>query len=125
MATVGREEQIDIKKSGTFPIVHGIRTLAIEKGIMETSTVRRIEAMAGDRVLPAEFGRELIGALRFFMEMRLRSQLRAARLGTVEGESLVKPSDLTTLERDLLRDALRVVKEFRELVRSHFNLRMF
>ena len=125
MATVGREEQIDIKKSGTFPIVHGIRTLAIEKGIMDTSTVKRIEVMAGDRVISADFGKELIGALRFFMEMRLRSQLRAARLGTIEGESLVRPSELSTLERDLLRDALRVVKEFRELVRSHFNLRMF
>jgi CBS domain-containing protein len=125
MATVGREESIDIKKSGTFPIVHGIRTLSIERGIFETPTVRRIEALANENVLTQGFARELTGSLRFFMEMRLRSQLRAMRLGTIEGESLVKPSELTTLERDLLRDALRVVKEFREFVRGHFNLRMF
>jgi CBS domain-containing protein len=45
--------------------------------------------------------------------------------GNPEAEADIKPSELTTLERDLLRDALRVVKEFRELVRAHFNLRMF
>lgn len=125
MASVGREEAIDIKKAGVFPIVHGIRTMAIEHGILETSTARRVEALAGQGVFSAGFARELLVSLRFFMELRLRSQLKAMRLETVEGESIVNPRELSTLERELLRDALRVMKEFRELVRGHFNLRMF
>lgn len=37
MATVGvGSDAIHIKKSGTFPIVHGVRTLAIDKAILET-----------------------------------------------------------------------------------------
>ena len=125
MATVGREEIIDIKKSGTFPIVHGIRSMAIERGIFETPTAKRIEALTTQGILAADFARELIVALRFFMELRLRSQLQAVRRGTVEGESLIRPRELTNVERDLLRDALRVVKVFREVVRSRFNLRLF
>src|SRR5262249_11396465 len=46
MVSVGvTSDTIDIKKTGTFPIVHGIRTLSIEHGVMPTSTVRRVEAL--------------------------------------------------------------------------------
>jgi CBS domain-containing protein len=44
---------------------------------------------------------------------------------TTEGESIVRASELTTLDRDLMRDGLRVVKRFREIVRNHFKLGMF
>ena len=125
LATVGREEPIDLKKSGTFPIVHGIRSLAIEKGLTETSTVERIQKIAEGHLFDEAFARELSEAFGYFVELRLRSQLRAHLAGTTEGESLLRPSDLTTLDRDLLRDALRVVKRFREIVRSHFKLGMF
>lgn len=125
LATVGREEPIDIKKSGTFPIVHGVRSLAIEKGLSATSTAERILAIAETRFFDETFARELSDALGYFMELRLKSQLRAHLAGTTEGESLLRPSDLTTLDRDLLRDALRVVKRFREIVRNHFKLGMF
>ncbi|MCE1237891.1 MAG: DUF294 nucleotidyltransferase-like domain-containing protein [Hyphomicrobiales bacterium] len=125
LATVGHEEPIDLKKSGTFPIVHGIRSLAIEKGLIETSTVERIQKIAEGHFFDEAFARELSEAFGYFMELRLKSQIRAHLAGTTEGESLLKPSDLTTLDRDLLRDALRVVKRFREIVRSHFKLGMF
>ncbi|HMT14553.1 MAG TPA: putative nucleotidyltransferase substrate binding domain-containing protein, partial [Aestuariivirga sp.] len=125
MASVGREDSINLKKAGIFPIVHGIRSYAIEKGVRETGTLARIDELAGMGALEADMAKELAGAFRFLMELRLRSQLAAVKHGNPEAEADIKPSELTTLERDLLRDALRVVKEFRELVRAHFNLRMF
>ncbi|KPL52845.1 hypothetical protein ABB55_11990 [Prosthecomicrobium hirschii] len=125
MATVGREEVIDLKKSGTFPIVHGIRSLAIEHGLAEAGTVARIGRLAEIGLLSAAFARELTGAFRFFSELRLRAQLRAVRVGEPHQERLVRPSDLTSTDRDLLRDALRVVKQFRDIVRSHFKLGLF
>ena len=54
------------------------------------------------------------------MTMRLDAQI-AERAST----SLVKPGELSTMERDLLRDALQVTKGLREQVRRHFNLAMF
>ncbi|GAM55337.1 signal-transduction protein [Vibrio ishigakensis] len=36
------KEGIDIKKGGIFPIVHGVRTLALENGIVERNTFERI-----------------------------------------------------------------------------------
>ena len=84
MVSVGaRSDAVDIKKVGTFPIVHGTRTLAIEKGIFETSTADRINAIAATRIFDADFAQNLISALHFFMELRLRSQLKARRLGNL------------------------------------------
>ena len=37
--------QLDIKKGGIFPIVHGIRTIAIEYRVKATNTFERIEAL--------------------------------------------------------------------------------
>jgi CBS domain-containing protein len=47
----------------------------------------------------------------------------AASAGT--SGTLVRPSSLSSMERDLLRDAFQVVKQFRGLIRHHFNLGMF
>lgn len=125
MATVGRDEVIDLKKSGVFPIVHGIRCLAIEKGIDETSTVSRIEALAETSIFGSTFKDELIGAFRYLMALRLKSQLAASKRGSMEDEAQVRLSALTTLDRDLMRDSLRIVKQFREVVRNHFKLGLF
>ena len=118
----GKGDALDLKKGGIFPIVHGIRSLAIEHGLLETATDKRIVRLREIGVLQADFARELSQALQFLLMLRLDGQL-AASAGT--SGSLVRPSSLSSMERDLLRDAFHVVKRFREFVRRHFNLGMF
>ncbi len=126
MASVGVASGIiHIKKSGTFPIVHGIRTIAIEKGLAETSTADRIDALARNNTLGEELAGDLKSALSYFMEVRLRSQLTAIKTGRHDEEAIVRLSELSTRDRDLLRDALKVVKRFRETVRSRYHLGLF
>ena len=126
MATVGvGSEAIDLKKAGIFPIVHGVRTMALDRGIPDTSTAGRIEALVEAGAFNPEFGRELIGALRVFMEYRLPPQLEAVRRGALEREALIWPSELHAADRDILRDALRVVRQFRETVRHRYKLAAF
>jgi len=57
--------------------------------------------------------------------LRLRSQLRAVKTDEREMESIVRLSELSTSDRDLLRDALRVVKQFREVIRHRYHLGLF
>jgi CBS domain-containing protein len=99
--------------------------MSIERGIVVTPTARRIAALVADGELGEEFGRELASALSYFMEIRLRSQLRAMKTGQREMESVVCLSELSTADRDLLRDALRVVKQFREVIRHRYHLGLF
>ncbi|HEX2136268.1 MAG TPA: DUF294 nucleotidyltransferase-like domain-containing protein [Microvirga sp.] len=126
MATVGvGPDEIDVKRAGIFPIVHGVRTLAIDKKIAAASTAGRIEALVAAGSLESPFGRELTSALRVFMEFRLRAQLRALVRGTVQAEATVNLREITTADRDILRDALRIVRQFRELIRNRYHLGAF
>jgi len=113
-------DALDLKKGGIFPVVHGIRSLAIQHKLTETNTAARAEKLAELGVLGRETARELVEALRYLMTLKLDAELAA-----VEGSSLVRPSELSTMERDLLRDALQIVKKFREYLRRHFNLGAF
>jgi CBS domain-containing protein len=118
----GTGDALDLKKGGIFPIVHGVRSLAIEQGLLETSTDRRITRLRDLGVLQAEFARDLSQAFLFLLMLRLDAQL-AASAGA--SGTLVRPAQLSSMERQLLRDALHVVKQFREIVRHHFRLGSF
>ncbi len=113
-------DSLDLKKGGIFPIVHGVRALALQHKIFETGTAARIDRLADIGALSLETARELVEALRYLMTLKLDAELHEA-----EGASLVRPGQLSTMERDLLRDALQIVKRFREFLRRHFNLQMF
>ena len=55
----GKGDALDLKKGGIFPIVHGVRSLAIEHGLLETATDKRIARLCDIGVLQADFAREL------------------------------------------------------------------
>lgn len=126
MSSIGSGgDSVDIKRAGMFPIVHGVRTLAIEKSILATPTAARIEALVEAGSLELAFGRDLTSALHVFMEFRLRSQVQALHTGTMQAECVVGLDEITTVERDILRDALRIVRQFRELIRTRYSLGAF
>ena len=120
VAAKGQGDALDLKKGGVFPIVHGVRALAIERGLLETGTGARIARLAELGALTPHFARELTQALRYLMTLRLDAELAEAPSG-----GLAAPSELSSMERDLLRDAFQIVKRLREIVRRHFNLAMF
>jgi CBS domain-containing protein len=120
VASKGQGDALDLKKGGVFPIVHGVRALAIERRLLETGTSARIARLAELGALTPHFARELTQALRYLMTLRLDAELAEAPSG-----GLAAPSELSSMERDLLRDAFQIVKRLREIVRRHFNLAMF
>ena len=122
ITSAGNGDAIDLKKGGLFPIVHGVRSLALEHGLIETATDKRINRLRDMGVLHAEFARELHQAFNFMLMLRLDGQLAESAGAT---GTLVRPSSLSSMERDLLRDAFYVVKKFREFIRHHFNLGAF
>jgi CBS domain-containing protein len=113
--------EVDLKKGGIFPIVHGVRSLALERGLMETSTVQRIQRLVETGMFSRDFGREITQSLYLLMTLRLDVQLTASG----SSGALVRPDRLSSMQRDVLRDAFQVVKQLRDIVRRHFNLNAF
>ncbi|MGY4107814.1 putative nucleotidyltransferase substrate binding domain-containing protein [Aeromonas encheleia] len=109
-------EGLDLKRGGLFALVHGIRLLALEAKILETSTLGRIEALVACDRLSSDYGANLAEAFRLFVRLRLRSQLKG-------GDHRVRVEALSHSERDLLRHALHQVKKFQQWLALHFRLR--
>ncbi len=115
------QERLHLKKAGLFPLVHGVRALALAQRIEATGTEARIQALVAQQVLDPGLGQELVHSLHFFMGLRLRAGLQ--EIDTARPVSgTVDVQRLSTLDRDLLKDTLGVVKRFRARLRLHFRL---
>jgi CBS domain-containing protein len=115
---------IDIKKGGIFPIVHGVRTMALERRVRVTPTLERLDALVEDGRLDKRFAEDLGEALSLFTELRLRQQL-ARMEGDQDADrdpDRVVVQELSSLERDLLREALHIVKDFKQRLSHRFHL---
>ena len=112
--------EIDVKKGGIFPIVHGVRALALERRIDEVNSFARIEVLASAGALERDFAEDLTEALQYLMEIRLRG-----RLDKDGDDHLVRARDLSRLQHDGLRDSLLIAKRFKERIRYHFRLEAF
>lgn len=118
-----RHNQLDIKKGGIFPIVHGVRSLALEHRLDKTNTIERIKELMERGVFDKKIGVELIEAFAFMLSLRLQAEF--SNLGTEQGHSnYINPSKLNKLERDLLKDSLKIVNEFKKFITYHFKLNM-
>ena len=114
-------ETFDLKKIGTFPIVHGARALALEHRLDALGTVERLQALANLQVLPAALVRDLIETLRMLMTLKLRNNLRQLSLEQTIS-NLVELNSLGTLDRDQLTDALGIIRQFKQLLRLRYRL---
>ena len=115
------KEALDIKKAGTFPLVHGIRSLALAHGIRATSTVERVKALVTAGRLPEKLAEDLIDSLHFFMGLKLKIGLQRLETGHAASDG-IQLDKLTSLDRDLLKDTLGVVKQFKALLNQRFHL---
>ncbi|MGJ7512164.1 putative nucleotidyltransferase substrate binding domain-containing protein [Variovorax sp. GT1P44] len=114
-------QAIDLKRGGIFPIVHGVRSLALRDHVRATSTTARLDALVASGRLPIELANDLADSLHYLMGLKLKAGLAELEGGrAVSGN--VQVERLSSLERDLLKDALAVVKRFKALVRFQFHL---
>lgn len=112
---------LDLKKLGIFPIVHGVRALALQNGVRQASTVQRVAALQAQHKLGEPLAQELVQALHQLMDLRLHQQLQQRARGQ-QASNEVQVSALTPAQRSTLQQALAVVKRFRVFLRLHFQL---
>ncbi|PJK08987.1 cyclic nucleotide-binding protein [Lysobacteraceae bacterium NML08-0793] len=111
----------DLKKGGIFPVVHGLRCMALKYGISERNSFERCEKLVALGRISAALGRDLPQALSVFQRLRLDAQIAALDAGRLP-DNLIHAERLRRLDRELLRDALRVVKGFRQQIKTEFHL---
>ena len=113
--------EIDIKKLGIFPIVQGTRALALQYRVAELSTADRLRILAAEGRIDAALARDLADALHLLMGVKLDNNLRQVAEGRAP-DNLIRLDALGTLNRQALKHALAIVRDFRAWLTQHFRL---
>ncbi len=117
---IAQNNKIDVKKGGIFPIVHGVRSLALEHKIEATDTNTRIKKLAKLDVFDADFAGALIEALDTLLNLRLKERL--SRSDQKMLDNFVNIENLNQLELELLKDSFKIVNKFKKFLTHHFKL---
>ncbi len=116
--------QIDVKKGGIFPIVQGVRSLALQNEITKTNTIERIDELVKMKVLEQKFASELIESFDTLINLRLKERLSEFNGEKKSGNNIVTTSRLNKLELDLLKDSFKIVNAFKKFITHHFRVDM-
>lgn len=115
------DKKLDLKKGGIFAIVHGIRMLALQKGLSQTNTIERIKELNNIGVFDKNFALELIESFDTLSSIALGVNLQATNSDEF---NKLDPSKLDKIERDLLKDSFKIVNKFKKFITYHFHLNM-
>ncbi len=120
---ISKDNQIDIKKGGIFPIVQGIRSMALECGIQVTNTNSRMRELKKLDVIESSFCDALEEAFDTLLNLRLQERLRCFRCEE-EANNMIDIENLNQLELELLKDSFKIINQFKDLLTHHFRLNM-
>ncbi len=116
-------ESLDIKWSGVFPLVLGIKALALATGLAAVSTTERLEGLVANGTLGQAFAGQVRTAFACVQSLRLRGQVAALGQGR-SPDNLVCPGCLAPRDREALRAAFRTVEQLREILTHRFGLHL-
>jgi CBS domain-containing protein len=114
---------LDLKKGGVFPLTQGLKTLALEHGLAETGSMERLHGLRRQGVFSETMAENLRDAYDFLQGLRLRAQAGRVRAGETP-DNLLRPDLLSTLERERLKDAFRVVLDFQSFLHTKYGLHL-
>ncbi len=114
--------RFDVKALGLFPLVHGMRTYAVQLGLKETGTSARIAGAVEAGALGAGEGRDLSHALETVLRARLEAELGGA-VGQPPSTQL-DPARLDAIDRAALRQAFRTIRLFQRGLAERFRTQL-
>jgi CBS domain-containing protein len=113
---------LDIKYGAYIPMVNAFRLMAVQAGIRETSTIRRIIALRESKLLSEEDSAEAIHAFLFFLKMRMLSTV-VNEHGQLIGTGKISREKLTKEMTSELKKALRAGKKMQRRVQRELQHR--
>lgn len=111
----------NVKLLGWAPLVMNVRILAVNSGVVETSTLRRIDRLEEARSLSLESAEALREAYLLLTRYRILLQIRVLR-GEQESSHYLDPGTLTVKQVDELRSALRRIEELQKIIHTNFTI---
>ncbi len=109
------KDELNLKVKGIAPIVDIVRLFALEKGIKETSTLERINALRGKHTIVQEYAEELEQAFEFIMLLRIQLQYEQIKSGRTP-DNFINPNKLSSLEKKSLKEAFNLISKIQDMI---------
>ncbi len=113
--------QLDLKKRGLLPFVDFARTMALENGLEETSTLSRLRRLGEQEHIPSDLAKESAEAFEFVLHMRLTHQLELIER-KLPPDNHIDPGRKSNIEKRTLKDAFGVIERIQGFLEEHFRL---
>jgi CBS domain-containing protein len=117
-----RSPAFDVKQGGIAPITNLARVLAVEAGVTENRTLRRLRAAAEAGLVEKDTLDGLEEAFDLLWQIRVERQTRALEAGEAPDDS-VRPEWLGPLTRQALRDAFQLIDRAQERLAAGLGIR--
>ncbi|MCP4406951.1 MAG: CBS domain-containing protein [Gammaproteobacteria bacterium] len=111
--------KIDIKCNGLHILTDGVRIYALQAGLKNRNTLERLTGLVMQGVLTVEYAYSLRAAYEALLEKLLVHQVKRAEKGK-RLDKLIKPRQLSTMDHEILRMSMRVIKDFQEQLQADF-----
>ena len=113
------KNKLDLKLSGLTPMVDAARVLALEQGVLVTSTLSRLREVHQRGIIKDALYEDLVEAFSFITILRIRHHLEARAEGEVP-DNFVNPADLNKLQRKMLKESFAAITRLQELMEHRF-----
>jgi CBS domain-containing protein len=116
--------KLNLKLTGTLPLVGAIRIMALRDRLEQTGTLDRIAALHARAVLDDDEQDYLCGAYRHISAILLRQQLQDYSAGSQPGNH-VPLEALSEREKDMLVDGFKAIRALRSRLRQELTAEIF
>lgn len=117
-----RKKEVDIKMFGIYPIVNGVRVLALENGFVDvTNTKERLERLGEIQLLDEELVNSLKESYEFLQDLRLKNQARHLLSGE-GGGNVVNFSELDKIDALVLKETFKIISNFQKFLKGHYGI---
>ena len=119
----GLHKGVNLKTYGIYPIVNGVRVLAIDNDIFEiTNTNERLEMLNDMGVISDEMCHDLLESYGFLQDLRLKQQSSAV-LNQSKENNLISLKEIRKVDLLILKEALKIVSSFQKLLMNKYDVK--
>ncbi len=119
---ISRHREVDLKTYGIYPIVNGVRVLAVDQGIVDvTNTKDRLDALLAGGKIETTLHNDLLEAFGVIQDLRLRQQAKAI-LAHSKPDSKIRSKELSGIDLLVLKESLKVVDSFQKILMKRYNV---
>jgi len=111
---------LSVNQGSSSCIVDCIRMFALEKGMQQTTTLGRLNALVERKVFETDTAEHIKAALEALNFLRLRNEILLAENGQ-QPSHFLDPYQLSKSEQELLKEAFHVVSKLQDATKRHFS----